>query len=60
MKRAVVPNRQRNLFEIEDPPTTLPAERRAKLLPLLQTLLMETLTDDAATVQEDGHDQDHA
>ncbi len=59
MKRAV-PNRQRNLFEIEDPPTTLPAEQRAKLLPLLQTLLMETLTDDTATVQEDGHDQNHA
>ncbi len=59
MKRAV-PNRQRNLFEIEDPPTTLPVERRAKLLPLLQALLMEMLTDDAAAVEEDGHDQDHA
>ncbi len=59
MKRAV-PNRQRNLFEIEDPPPTLPGERRTKLLPLLQALLMEMLTDDAAAVQEDGHDQDHA
>ena len=59
MKRAV-PNRQRDLFEIEDPPTALPRERRANLLPLLQALLMETLTDDATVAQEGGDDQDHA
>ena len=59
MKRAVS-NRQRDLFEIEDPPATLPLERRSKVLPLLRTLLMETFTDDTAAVEEGGHDQDHA
>lgn len=59
MKRAV-PNRQRDLFEIEDPPTEIPPERQAKLLPLLQALLMETLTGGMAVAQEGDHDQDHA
>ena len=58
--RRVPPNRQRDLFESEAPPPTLPLERRAKLLALLQALLMETLSSDATVVQEGGHDQDHA
>ncbi len=57
MRRAV-PNRQKDLFESEDPPPTLSPERRAKLLPLLQALLMETLTKDATVVAEGDHDQD--
>ena len=59
MRRAV-PNRQRDLFESEDPPPALSAERRAKLLPLLRTLLMETLPRDATVVPEGDHDQDRA
>ena len=59
MKRAVS-NRQRDLFEIEDPPTTLAPEGRAKLLPLVQALLMETLTDGASVAREGADEQDHA
>ena len=59
MRRAVL-NRQRDLFESEDPPPTLPAERRAKLLPLLQALLVETLPKDTTVVSEGDHDQDRA
>ena len=59
MTRAV-PNRQRNLFEIEDPPRTLPPERRAKLLPLLRALLLEAQINGAAMVQGGDDDQDHA
>lgn len=59
MPRAV-PRRQRDLFDSEHPPTVLPPERRAKLLLLLQALLRETLSDDAAVVRGADHDQDHA
>ncbi len=59
MTRAV-PNRQRNLFEIEDPPPALPPERRAKLLPLLRALLLEAQINGAVMVQGGDDDQDHA
>ena len=58
--KQTVPNRQRDLFELEPPQAALPPDRRAKLLPLLQALLMETLRVDASGVQGGNHEQDRA
>ena len=51
MKRAA-PSRHRDLFESEVLPRPLASEQRAALLPLLMTLLVETLADDAVVVEE--------
>jgi len=50
--------RQRDLFEIEDPPRPLPPDRREKVLRLIQALLLETAVMSPAV--EDRYDQDHA
>ena len=57
--KQVMTARQGELFEREDPPPVLPPERRAKLLPLVQALLVETMIVGMATPVEDGHEQDH-
>ena len=59
MKRAV-PTRHRDLFESEAVARLLASEQRAALLPLLMTLLVETLADDAALVEERADGQSHA
>jgi hypothetical protein len=51
-------DRQRDLFEIEDPPPPLPPDRREKVLRLIQALLLETTVMSPAV--EDRYDQDHA
>ena len=58
MKRAA-PSRHRDLFESEVLPRPLASEQRAALLPLLMTLLVETLADDAAVVEERSDGQSH-
>ena len=48
---------QRDLFD-EGPAPQLPPDRRAALLQLIQTLLIEVITG-RQTDKEDGDDQDH-
>jgi hypothetical protein len=54
-------HRQRDLFEPAEPPVPLGADARARLLPLVQALLAETVTTTRpASTMETGDDQDHA
>lgn len=53
----MIKGRQQDLFKAEEPPLSLPTERRAKVLQLLQALLVETLASTPGA--EDGDDQDH-
>ena len=54
-------HRQRDLFEPTEPPVPLGADARARLLPLVQALLAETVTTTRpASTMETGDDQDHA
>lgn len=50
-------HRQRDLFEPAEPPVPLDADARARLLPLVQALLAETVTTTrAASTVETGDD----
>jgi hypothetical protein len=51
-------HRSRDLFEAEEPPTSLSPTQRRQMLPLLQAMLIEVST--AATVGEADCDEDNA
>ena len=51
-------HRPRDLFEAEEPPTSLSPIQKSQMLPLLQAMLIEVCT--AATVREAGGDEDNA
>jgi hypothetical protein len=53
-------HRQRDLFDPERPSIEMTPVQRAKLIELVQALLIEALMDDAGTSAETGDDEDHA
>ena len=61
---AARPRHQQDLFEIQDPPPSIPISAQAQMLILLETLLTEAISS-ARTEAQDGleevdHDEDHA
>ena len=51
-------HRLRDLFEAEEPPTTLSPVQKSRMLPLIQAMLIEVST--ATAVEEAGCDEDNA
>jgi len=50
-------HRQRDLFEAEEPPTSLTSAQRSRMLLLIQAMLIEVST--APTVEEADCDEDN-